>query len=179
MGLRIGDRAPDFSLPGVDGKTHTLQEYALKRVLVVVFTCNHCPYAQAYEDRLKAMAQFYGVQGVQFIGINPNDDSSYPEESFARMKERAARRGFTFPYLRDATQDVAKRFGALTTPEAFVFDSKRLLRYHGRIDDSWRLSERVKEHTLREAISAVLSGGEIREPEKSALGCTIKWKWGK
>lgn len=180
MGLRIGEPAPAFSLPGTDGKTYTLDLFTLKRILVVVFTCNHCPYAQAYEDRLIELARYYGVQGVQFVAINPNDAVSHPQDSFAEMKTRAKRKGFPYPYLRDETQEVAKRYGPDCTPDCFVFDKERKLRYHGRIDDNWRSSERVKDRTLKEAISMLLAGLPIHPDEalKPAIGCGVKWKWG-
>jgi len=179
MGLKIGDAAPDFSLPGVDGKTHSLGSFALKKILVVVFTCNHCPYAQAYEDRLIELAQYYSVQGVQFVAINPNDASSYPADGFMEMKKRAKKKRFPYPYLRDETQEVAKAYGAEVTPDVFVFDKNRLLCYRGRIDDNWRNREKVKEQSLKIAISTLLAGSRLDPDvaEKPALGCSVKWKW--
>jgi peroxiredoxin len=178
MGLKIGDTAPNFSLPGVDGKDHGLGEWALKKILVVVFTCNHCPYAQAYEDRLSELAHYYSVQGVQFVAINSNDASSYPEDGFGEMKKRAAKKKFGFPYLRDESQETAKAYGAEVTPDVFLFDKDRVLRYRGRIDDNWRFRDRVREHSLKEAISTVLSGGVIppEDADKRGLGCSVKWK---
>ncbi len=180
MGLKIGDPAPAFSLPGTDGKTYGLDDFAGKRLLVVVFTCNHCPYAQAYEDRLAELARFYSVQGVQFVAINPNDASGHPEDDFAHMRERAKRRNFPYPYLRDESQAVAKAYGPDCTPDAFLFDKGRKLRYHGRIDDNWRHGDRVKERSLKEAISMLLAGIPVHpdEAEKPAIGCSVKWKWG-
>ncbi len=179
MGLKIGDPAPDFSLPGVDGNTHSLGSFALKKILVVVFTCNHCPYAQAYEDRLSDLAKFYSVQGVQFVAINPNDASTHPQDSFPEMVKRAKKKGFPFPYLRDESQDIAKAYGAEVTPEAFVFDKNRALCYRGRIDDNWRSREKVKDESLKIAISTLLAGSRLSSEvaEMPALGCSVKWKW--
>ncbi len=179
MGLKIGDAAPDFTLPGVDGKEHGLGEWASKRILVVVFTCNHCPYAQAYEDRLVELAKYYSIQGVQFVAINANDARSYPADSYDQMKLRAKKKGLPYPYLRDESQDVAKRYGAQVTPEAFVFDKHRKLCYKGRVDDNWRRRDKVQEESLKIAISTLLSGGSLdaEVAEKPAIGCTIKWKW--
>ncbi len=181
VGLKIGDPAPAFSLPGVSGRTYSLDEFSAKKLLVIVFTCNHCPYAQAYEDRLIELARCYSVQGVGFVAINSNDDSTYPADGFAAMKERAKRKGFPFPYLRDESQAVAKKYGPDCTPDAFLFDSKRLLRYHGRIDDNWRFRDKAKDHTLKEMISMLLAGIPIHPDEalKPAMGCSIKWKWGR
>lgn len=179
MGLKIGDSAPKLSLPGVDGKTYTLEHFALKRVLVVIFTCNHCPYAQAYEDRLIDLANYYSIQGVQFVAINPNDAESYPLDSFDEMKKRAKKKGYPYPYLRDKTQEVAKAYGAEVTPDVFVFDKNRKLQYRGRIDDNWRSRDRVKEESLKIAISTLLSGGTLDPDvaEQKAMGCSVKWKW--
>ncbi len=180
MALKIGDSAPDFCLPGVDGKEYSLSSFAGARVLVVVFTCNHCPYAQAYEDRLIELAEYYSVQRVQFVAINPNDAEGYPEDSFEGMRRRQAKKRFPYPYLRDESQAVAKAYGATVTPELFVFDKDRALRYHGRIDDCWRSSEKVKNPSLKIAISTLLSGNSLAPDvaEQPAMGCTIKWKWG-
>ena len=180
VGLKIGDEAPEFTLPGVDGKDHSLGEWALKRVLVVIFTCNHCPYAQAYEDRLIELANFYSLQAVQFVAINPNDAEGYPQDSMEGMKQRQAKKHFPYPYLRDETQQVAKKYGAEVTPEVFLFDKDRKLCYRGRIDDNWRNRDKVKDQSLKIAISTVLSGSRLdpEVAEQRALGCTVKWKWG-
>lgn len=174
-GLRIGDKAPDFSLPGVDGKVYSLSDFRDKRVLVVMFTCNHCPYVQAYEDRIIDLQREFGERGVIFVGINSNDDRKYPEDSFENMVRRAEQKGYNFPYLRDESQEVARAYGATHTPHIFVFDEQRRLRYTGKIDDNWREPEKVKERYLRDAILSLLEGKEIRIPETYAIGCTIKW----
>ena len=173
--LHIGDQAPGFRLPGVDGRTYSLEEFTGKPVLIVVFSCNHCPYVQAYEDRMISIQRDYQPRGVQLIAINSNDDVNYPEDSFNAMVERAKAKGFNFPYLRDANQEVAKAYGATHTPQLFVFDHGRKLRYTGKIDDNWQNPGAVKKQYLREAVDALLQGSAPAEAETHAIGCTIKW----
>ncbi|WP_447979501.1 thioredoxin family protein [Candidatus Nitrospira bockiana] len=173
--MKIGDRAPDFTLPGVDGRIHRLTDYAGMPVLVVVFSCNHCPYVQAYEDRLIALQQEYGPRGVQVVAINSNDEVGYPEDSFPEMIARASAKAFPFPYLRDADQRTAHAYGATHTPQLFVFDRERRLRYTGKIDDNWQRPEAVRRRYLRDALDALLGGAEPAEPVTHAIGCTIKW----
>ena len=173
--LRIGDQAPGFQLPGVDGRTHGFEDFAKKPVLVIVFSCNHCPYVQAYEDRMISIQRDYQPRGVQFVAINSNDDVNYPEDGFNAMVERATTKAFNFPYLRDATQEVAKAYGATHTPQLYVFDHDRTLRYTGKIDDNWQNPGAVKRQYLREAMDALLQGAAPAEAETHAIGCTIKW----
>jgi peroxiredoxin len=173
--LQIGDPAPGFRLPGVDGRTYSLEEFSAKPVLVVIFSCNHCPYVQAYEDRMIAIQKDYQDRGVRFVAINSNDDANYPEDSFNAMVERANTKVFNFPYLRDAKQEVAKAYGATHTPQLFVFDRARKLRYTGKIDDNWQNPKAVKRQYLREAIDALLGGTVPAEAQTHAIGCTIKW----
>lgn len=174
--LVIGAPAPDFSLPGVDGKTYSLASCDDAPVLVVFFSCNHCPYVQAYENRLIGLQREFGPRGVRFVAINANDVESYPQDSFPRMVERAREKGFNFPYLFDASQDVARAYGAQRTPEVFVFDAQRRLRYRGGIDDSWDNPAAVRRTPLRDAIVALLEGREPNPTTTPAVGCTIKWK---
>ena len=176
MSLKIGDPAPSFSLPGTDGRTHALGGLSDKPVLIVVFSCNHCPYVQAYEDRLVAIQHDYAGRGVQLIAINSNDDGHYPEDSFEQMVARATARGFNFLYLRDASQDVARTYGATHTPQLFVFDRERTLRYTGKIDDNWQNPKAVMRQYLRDVLDALLSGRAPAESQTQAIGCTIKWK---
>lgn len=178
MPLQIGDPAPPFSLPGTDARPHSLDGDGLpdKPVLVVVFSCNHCPYVQAYEDRLVAIQRDYAARGVQVIAINSNDDANYPEDSFEQMVARARARGFNFLYLRDASQAVARAYGATHTPQLFVFDRARTLRYTGKIDDNWQNPKAVTRQYLRDAIDALLNGRNPVEAQTHAIGCTIKWK---
>lgn len=174
--LEIGQRAPDFCLPGVDGKDHSLLQYKDKRIVVVVFTCNHCPYAQAYEERFIGVQADYAGKGVQLIAINPNDADGYPEDSFDNMVRRSQQRKFNYPYLRDEAQRVARSFGAEYTPQVFVLNSKFDLRYVGRVDDNWQHPDKARSHNLRDTIEALLLHKKIENPITHAIGCTIKWK---
>jgi len=174
--LKIGDRALPFSLPGVDGRNHSLDEYVGKNALVVIFSCNHCPYVRAWEDRMVAIQADYAKRGVQLVAINSNDAKKYPDDSFEMMKVRADEKRFNFPYLRDEAQAVARAYGAERTPEVFLFDRDLTLRYHGAIDDNYDDPTAVKNPYLRAALDAVLSGGKVSEPETRPVGCTIKWK---
>ena len=174
--LSIGQRAPDFNLPGVDGHAYALAAFQGQRVIVVIFTCNHCPYAQAYVNRLIALQRDFADQAVQFIAINPNDAAGYPEDSFDSMIKHAQHHQFNFPYLRDELQRVAHAYGAEYTPEAYVLNAKFAVRYIGRIDDNWQHPEKVQSHDLRAAITAVLAGKPVANPVTHAIGCTIKWK---
>ncbi len=172
--LGLGDRAPDFSLPGVDNRTYTLDGLADKAVIVVVFSCNHCPYVQAYEDRLVAIQCDYAARGVHVVAINSNDDVNYPEDSLENMVKRAKAKGFNFPYLRDSSQAVARAYGATHTPQLFVFDQQRRLRYTGKIDDNWQKPDAVSRRYLREALEAILEGSDPDVGTTQAIGCTIK-----
>lgn len=173
--MKIGDPIISFNLPGVDGEDHSLEEYNDKRVVVVMFSCNHCPYVKAYEDRFVEIRRQYADKGVVIVAINPNDDSVFSEDSFENMVIRAREKGFNFPYLRDEDQSVAKAYGAEKTPEVFVFDERRVLRYHGRIDDNAWNPKRVKVHYLRDALDALLDRRAVPVEETSPVGCTIKW----
>ncbi len=172
--LELGSSPGDFNLKGVDYRYYTLEDFRKKEILVIMFTCNHCPYVQAYEMRLIAMQRDYFDRGVALVAINSNNEIRYPEDSFDQMVQRAERMGYNFPYLRDADQSVAKQYRAEYTPEIFVFDKERKLRYHGRIDDS-KDEAKVTSMDLRGAIDSILSGNEIQEPETHAFGCSIKW----
>lgn len=175
--LAIDDALPHFTLPACDGMT--VDTRMIKdAVLVLVFTCNHCPYAQAYEDRLIALAEHFDEEGVQFILVNSNDPANYPEDSFDAMRVRAEEKGFPFPYCFDASQEVARSFGALCTPHCFVFDHERRLRYKGRIDDNWEAPSAVKSRDLHDAIQALVEGKAPERQEANAIGCSIKWKKG-
>ena len=174
--LKIGEMLPPFlNLQGVDGKKYSSAMFQ-SNILVVVFSCNHCPYVQAYEDRMIALQQHYQPKGVDLVAINSNDEQNYPEDNFAHMMERAKQKGFNFPYLRDSDQVVADSFGATHTPQFFVFDKERKLRYAGKMDDNWKEPELVREFYLREAIDALLVGGTVKTPETYSIGCTIKWR---
>jgi peroxiredoxin len=174
--LKIGSRAPSFSLPAIDGKFYNLNTFADKKILIVIFSCNHCPYVQAYEDRIIAIQKEFEKDSVQVVAINSNDDNKYPDDSFEEMKKRATDKNFNFPYLRDERQDVAKAYGATHTPQIFLFDANRKLKYEGKIDDNWQEPDKVKSKYLRDAITEVLAGKEVSVPETFSIGCTIKWK---
>jgi len=177
QGLAPGTPAPSFAgLEGVDGKRWGLGDFADAEALVIVFTCNHCPVAKAYEDRLVAIDRDYRPKGVRLVAINPNDAERYPDDSLAAMKERAAAKGFGFPYLQDATQEVAKGYGAACTPDPFVFDEERKLVYNGRIDDNWKDPSAVTTRDLRKVLDAVLAGETLDFEVQPAMGCSIKWK---
>lgn len=181
--LAIGSSAPDFKLPGVDGRHYTLADFADARVLVVIFTCNHCPTAQAYEDRIIKLQQDYRDRGVRVVAINPNDaqavrldELGYSDlgDSFEDMKIRARDRNFPFPYLDDGTtQKTSRAFGVLATPQVFLFDRQRKLRYTGRIDDSD--VRPVKVPDTRNAIEAVLAGRAVPVEQTRVFGCSTKW----
>jgi peroxiredoxin len=174
--LKIGDAAPNWSgLKGVDDKQHSLADYEKAKLVVVVFTCNHCPVAAAYEDRLIALQKEYGPKGVQFVAINPTSPKKQPQDSFEKMKERASSKGFNFPYLVDATQDVAKQYGATCTPHIFVLDKDRKVAYMGAIDDNMNASK-VKEPFLRNALDALLQGEKPPKAVTKQFGCGIKWE---
>jgi peroxiredoxin len=174
--LKIDSAIPGFSLIGVDDKIYSLNDFSNKKILIVIFSCNHCPYVQAYEDRIMELQKEFVKDSVQIIAINSNDDVKYPDDSFYEMKKRASARGFNFPYLRDEKQEVAKAFGATHTPQIFLFDKNRKLKYEGKIDDNWQEPEKVKSNYLRDAIQQVLNNEVVSVPETFSIGCTIKWK---
>jgi thiol-disulfide isomerase/thioredoxin len=174
--LVVGAPMPQFSpLPATDGKSYDSAGFT-NRIVVVVFSCNHCPYVQAYEDRMIAFQRDYLSRDVRLVAINANNEANYPDDSFAKMRERAALRKFNFPYLRDEEQSAADAFGATHTPQFFVFDGERTLRYAGKMDDNWKEPEQVKETYLRDAVEALLAGKPVAVPETFSIGCTIKWK---
>ncbi len=176
MALSIGAQAPDFSLRGVDENTYTFGDIAGAQATVVMFWCNHCPYVIPNQDRVIAMQREFSTQGVRFAAIGANNAEAYPEDGFEAMRQRAEEKGYNFPYLRDETQEVAQAYGAQRTPEVFVFDAGRKLRYHGRIDDNHQDVNAVRSHDLRNALDALLAGKTPDPAETGAQGCTIKWK---
>lgn len=182
--LAIGSAAPDFSLPGIDGRTHSLKDYAGAKILVVVFTANHCPTAQAYEDRIIQLVRDYQGKGVAFVAIAPNDPRAVRLNELAwtdlgdtleEMKTRAQEKGFNFLYLYDgATQKVSHAYGPVSTPHAFIFDSQRLLRYQGRIDNAEKIGT-ATQHDVRNALDALLAGQPVLLETTKTFGCSIKW----
>lgn len=183
--LPIGSSAPDFSLPGVDGKTHQLADYAASPVLAIVFTCNHCPIAQLYEQRIQQLYDDYSGKGVAVVAIQPNApealridelDSADMSDTLAEMQVRVAYKHLTYPYLYDgATQSVARAYGPQATPHIFIFDRDRRLRYEGRVDNSYRM-EMVKTQDARNAINALLAGKAPEVTHTGVFGCSTKWK---
>ncbi|MBD2101396.1 thioredoxin family protein [Leptolyngbya sp. FACHB-261] len=174
--LDIGIPAPDFQLPGTDGETYSLASFAPAPALVVVFTCNHCPYARAIEDRLIATAQAYQPRGAQFVAISANDAQNYPDDSFEKMQERAHSKNYPFPYLYDESQAVAKAYDAVCTPDLYIFDAERKLVYHGRFDDNWKESSQVTRKDLELALEEVLAGKPVSFDQLPSMGCNIKWR---
>ncbi len=182
--LEIGRQAPDFNLPGVDGRNYRLADFADAKILVVVFTCNHCPTAQAYEDRIMKLTSDYKNKGVAVVAISPNDPEAvrldelgYSDmgDTFEDMKIRAKDKGYNFPYLYDGkTQAVTLAYGAVATPHLFIFDNQRKLRYVGRFDDSEK-SKQVKSNDAINAIEAILAGRNVPVEKNTALGCSVKW----
>jgi peroxiredoxin len=175
MSLPLGSPAPDFSLPGVDGETHTLEGYAYAKVLVLVQFCNHCPYVLAWEDRLSGICTDYAGRGVRIVAVNSNDAEAYPDDSFEKMQERAAKKKFPFAYVYDETQELARALGSERTPEVFVFDQDRILKYHGAIDDS-RDQRSVRTQYLRDALGGLLRGKEPPVPQSEPVGCSVKYR---
>lgn len=182
--LSLGTSALDFTLPGVDGRDHSLKEFSAAKILVVIFTCNHCPTAQYYEERIEQLVDNYKAQGVAVVAIMPNDPKSVRldelgwtdlSDSFEEMKIRARDRHFNFPYLYDGdTEAVARAYGPVATPHAFVFDAARKLRYAGAIDDSERVNQ-VQKHYVRDALDALLAGKDPPVAKTKVVGCSIKW----
>lgn len=183
--LTIGSKAPDFSLPGIDGKNYTLASFKKAKVLVIAFICNHCPTSQAYEGRLIQLTSDYADKGVQVVAINPNNPGSLQyyelgwsdvDDSFASMKIRAKDRHFNFPYLYDGeTETASKLYGPVATPHLFIFDQHRVLRYEGRVDDTEDPGKTPHSQDARNAIDAILNGKPVPLTTTKVFGCSIKW----
>lgn len=176
MALATNQRIIQFTLKGVDGKTYSPETFADARGLAVIFWCNHCPYVRAWEQRVIDLQRDYSDRGARFILINSNDPEKYPEDSFPKMQARARDFSYPFPYLFDETQEVARGYGATRTPEIFLFDRERLLRYHGAPDDNVDDPSAVEHTYFKSAIEAVLKGDAPRPSETPPKGCTIKWR---
>lgn len=176
--MERGETAPGFELPGTDGKTYSLDDFRDAEALLVVFTCNHCPYAQAKFDVLNDIAADYDEVAV--VGINPNDAEAYPDDSFERMQELVEDGTIRYDaYLRDESQDVARAYGAVCTPDPFLFaneDGTFELAYHGRLDDALNPDEEPTTHDMREVIDAVLAGESVEKDFLPSRGCSIKWQ---
>lgn len=175
-GYKIGDTAADFKLKNVDGKHYSLADLKQAKGYIVVFTCNNCPYAKAYEDRIIALHQKYAAEGYPVVAINPNDKTVQPLDSYDNMKKRAKEKNMPYLYLYDETQEIAKSYGAVRTPHVFLLDQDKKVRYIGAIDDNSDEPENVKEKFVENAIEALKAGRDIAVKETKALGCGIKWK---
>jgi peroxiredoxin len=175
--MNIGEKAPGFTLPNIDGAQVSLDDLlGANKAVAVIFSCNHCPYVMGWEDRMVAIQADYAGKGAQFVAICANDAAKYPEDSFDNMKKRHADKGFNFPYLHDESQEIARAYAAERTPEVFLLDSEGTLRYHGAIDDNYQDADQAQAHYLRDALDAVLAGNAPATAETAPVGCTIKWK---
>lgn len=177
FGLNIGSKAPSTSvkMKSVDGREVSIADVAGKEGTLVIFSCNHCPFVKAWQGRIASIGNAAKSKGVGVIVINPNDPARYPEDSFAEMQKRAQQLGFTFPYVVDATSDVARAFDATRTPEAFLFGKDGKLVYHGAIDDSQKANQ-VAKHFLQDAIDAATAGKGVPVKETKFVGCSIKFR---
>ncbi len=173
--LRKGDKAPEFSLPGTDGKTHSLQSLKGESATLIIFMCNHCPYVRPKIEEMTRIASDFREKGISVVGINPNDDQKYPDDNFEGMKKLVLERGINFPYLRDESQEVAKAYGATCTPDPFLFDKNLKLAFHSRIDDTHG-SDPSTRHEMYNAIGEFLEVDKISTKEKPSMGCSIKWR---
>lgn len=172
-GYKIGDTVPDFSLKGTDDKMHSMSDYKEAKGYVIIFTCNHCPYAVAYEDRIVALNNTYAKQGYYVIAINPNDPISYPDDNFENMKKRAKEKNFSFPYVVDADQKLYPVFGATKTPHVFLLDKDKKVRYIGAIDNSTD-AKGVTEKYVENAIKSLMENKTPNPLTTKAIGCSIK-----
>ncbi len=174
--VQLGTPAPDFQLRGVDEHTYALSDFGERAILVVVFMCNHCPYVQACIERLVVLQHDFIDKGVRFVGINANDTKDHPDDDFEEMKIFAREKNMNFPYLRDETQQVAKAYHAVCTPDIFVYDEQRTLKYHGRIDNNWKDVSKITSQDLRSALEAMARHQTVDQIQLPSMGCSIKWK---
>lgn len=174
--LQIGQKAPDFTLPATNGTVHSLSDFDASPVLVIFFTCNHCPYVIGSDEVTRQTAERFIPQGVQFVAINSNSPNTYEEDSFEHMVERMEQHKFPWLYLHDASQEVARRYGALRTPHFFVFDKDRQLVYTGRGVDSPRDTSRMTVNDLERALTEHLAGQPVSTPMTNPIGCNVKWE---
>lgn len=172
----IGTGIIDFSLKGTDGKIYSPNDFRESKILIIIFICNHCPYVKAVADRFTEFQEKYRDRGVSLIGINPNDPEEYPEDSYENMKLFAVKHKFNFPYLADETQETARSYEAVCTPDIFVYDKNRILKYRGRLDDNWKDESKVTSKDLEKAVELLLNEKEITFHQIPSMGCSIKWK---
>lgn len=173
--LQTGERAPEFQLPATDGKTYTLEDFAADPVLVIFFTCNHCPYVTGSDEATRVTVEKFAPLGVRFVAINSNSANTYAEDDFPHMVQRMRDHQFPWLYLYDKTQDVARAYGALRTPHFYVFDRARRLVYTGRALDHPRQAEKAKTHDLERALEEHLAGKAVSVPVTNPIGCNVKW----
>ena len=174
--LQLGDKAPDFNLKNVDGKNYSLDSFDDAKALLVIFMCNHCPYVKAKIDGIKKLHKEYRNKGLVVVGINSNESENYPEDSFENMVKVSKVKKFNFYYLHDETQEVAKAYGAVCTPDPFLFNEERKLVYHGRLNNAMSPYEKPTKEEMNEVVEALLGGKEINFPFRPSQGCSIKWK---
>jgi glutathione peroxidase-family protein len=178
-GYKVGDEVSDFSLKNVDGKMVSMRNYKDAKGFIIVFTCNHCPFAKAYESRIMDLDKKYASKGYPVIAINPNDPEKAPDDSYENMIARAREKSYSFPYVLDATQSVATAFGATRTPHVYIVEKKNeknILQYVGAIDNNSDEPEKVTQRFVEDAVNALLEGKPVTTTETKAIGCTIKWK---
>lgn len=173
--IQFGIACPDFQLPGVDGKTYQLKDFLNSNPLVIMFICNHCPYVKAIEDRLITLGQDLKKLNINVVGICANDPTTYTEDSFENLKKRAQDKNYPFVYLHDESQKVAQSFGAICTPDYFVYDQNNKLAYRGRLDDSWKDESKVQKRELYNAVIELSRNQKISAPQIPSMGCSIKW----
>ena len=174
--LEIGEKAPEFRLPATDGRTWSTGDFADAEVLVVFFTCNHCPYVLGSDEATRATAEKYAGRGVRFAGINSNSAGTYAEDDFAHMVERMEKQRFPWGYMRDEGQEAARAYGALRTPHFFVFGRDRRLAYTGRAVDNPREAEKSTQNDLERALEEVAAGRPVSVPLTNPIGCNVKWE---
>lgn len=172
----LGIDCPDFKLRAVDGKIYEKKSFLNQKPLVIVFMCNHCPYVKAIEDRLITLGEDLKELDVHMVAICANDAETYPDDSFENLKKRALEKNYSFVYLHDESQEIARRFGAICTPDYFVYDQKNKLAYRGRLDDSWKEPAAVTKRELYDAVLSLAQGQAISTAQTPSMGCSIKWK---
>lgn len=173
---QVGQACPEFNLPSVDGKQYQLASFSGSKALLVAFICKHCPYVIAIEDRILSLASDYPINDLQVVGICSNDATTYTEDAPESLHQRWLEKGYGFPYLVDESQEVAHAFGALCTPDMYLYDENRKLYYHGQLDDNWKDPSLVKSEDMRNAVNDLLAGNAPPETQHPSMGCSIKWK---
>ena len=174
--LKTGDKAPDFNLKGIDGKQYSLADFKDVKALLIIFMCNHCPYVKAKQETIVNLQEKFKDKGLVVVGINSNESENYTEDSYENMVKESKEKNFNFHYLHDESQDVAKAYGAVCTPDPFLFDSEQKLVYHGRLNNQMEPDDTATEHDMDKAVAAVLDGNKPEKDFIFSIGCSIKWK---